>query len=79
MPRKARVDAPGALHHIIARGIERRIDKEVIYVWLEKAKGLRDIISHHYFDLNAEAIYNICQENIDELAQTIKMMIKDLS
>jgi len=24
MPRKARVDAPGALHHIIARGIERR-------------------------------------------------------
>ena len=24
MPRKARVDAPGALHHIICRGIERR-------------------------------------------------------
>ena len=25
MPRKARIDAPGALHHIMARGIERRI------------------------------------------------------
>ena len=24
MPRKVRIDAPGALHHIIARGIERR-------------------------------------------------------
>ncbi len=24
MPRKARIDAPGALHHIIARGIVRR-------------------------------------------------------
>ncbi len=24
MPRKARIDAPGALHHIIFRGIERR-------------------------------------------------------
>jgi REP element-mobilizing transposase RayT len=24
MPRKARIDAPGALHHIIARGIERK-------------------------------------------------------
>jgi REP element-mobilizing transposase RayT len=24
MPRKARLDAPGALHHIIVRGIERR-------------------------------------------------------
>ena len=25
MPRKARIDAPGALHHIICRGIERRV------------------------------------------------------
>jgi len=24
MPKKAGIDAPGALHHIIARGIERR-------------------------------------------------------
>ncbi len=24
MPRKARIDTPGALHHIIVRGIERR-------------------------------------------------------
>ena len=23
MPRKSRIDAPGALHHIIGRGIER--------------------------------------------------------
>jgi len=25
MPRKARIDAPGALHHIIVRGIERKV------------------------------------------------------
>jgi hypothetical protein len=24
MPRKARIDTPGALHHIIAKGIEQR-------------------------------------------------------
>ena len=24
MPRKARIDAPGALHHVIVRGIERK-------------------------------------------------------
>jgi putative transposase len=24
MPRKARIDAPGALHHVIVRGINRR-------------------------------------------------------
>jgi putative transposase len=30
MPRKARVDTPGALHHVIIRGIERKpIFKEI--------------------------------------------------
>jgi len=24
MPRKSRIDAPGSLHHIIARGIDRK-------------------------------------------------------
>jgi hypothetical protein len=24
MPRKVRIDAPGAFHHIIVRGVERR-------------------------------------------------------
>jgi REP element-mobilizing transposase RayT len=24
MPRRSRIDAPGALHHLIVRGIERR-------------------------------------------------------
>jgi len=45
----------------------------------KKAKGMRDIISHHYFDLNAEAIYNVCKNNIPELAQTINKMIRELS
>jgi len=27
MPRKARIDAPGALHHVIIRGIERRSEE----------------------------------------------------
>jgi uncharacterized protein with HEPN domain len=45
----------------------------------KKAKGMRDIISHHYFDLNAEAIYNVCKNNIPELAQTINRIIRELS
>jgi len=28
----------------------------------KKAKGLRDIISHQYFDINVEAIYNVCKK-----------------
>ncbi|MCK4467080.1 MAG: DUF86 domain-containing protein, partial [Desulfobacterales bacterium] len=36
-------------------------------------------ISHQYFDINVEAIYNVCKNNIPELAQTINKMIRELS
>ena len=44
----------------------------------KKVKGMRDIISHHYFDMNAEAIYEVCQGHIDKLEKTIKKMIDDI-
>ena len=43
-----------------------------------KIKGMRDIITHHYFDLNAEAIYDVCQNHIDILSATINQMINDI-
>ena len=42
------------------------------------AKGVRDIISHHYFDIDAEAIFTICKERIPGLIDTITEMITDL-
>jgi len=44
----------------------------------KKAKGLRDIISHHYFDVNAEAIFDVCDTKIKLLADTIAKIIKDI-
>ena len=44
----------------------------------KKAKGIRDIISHHYFETDAEVIYGVCKDHIPKLAQTIKKMIKEL-
>jgi uncharacterized protein with HEPN domain len=41
-------------------------------------KGVRDIISHHYFDLDAEEIYNICETHLSPLHATVKQMIRDL-
>jgi uncharacterized protein with HEPN domain len=38
------------------------------------AKGMRDIISHHYFDLNAEVVFSICQDRIPGLIKTITKM-----
>lgn len=42
------------------------------------AKGMRDILSHHYFDLDANEVFNICQTNIPELATVIRTMIDDI-
>lgn len=38
------------------------------------AKGMRDIISHHYFDLDAEVVYFICKDRIPGLIETITKM-----
>ena len=45
----------------------------------KKAKGMRDIISHHYFETDVEVIYDVCKNHIPELAQTINKMIRELS
>jgi len=45
----------------------------------DKIKGMRDIISHHYFDVDAEVIFDVCKNHIDDLAKTISQIIKDIS
>lgn len=45
----------------------------------KKAKGMRDIISHHYFETDAEVIFDVCKNHIPELAETINKMIRELS
>ncbi len=42
------------------------------------AKGMRDIISHHYFDLNAEAVFIVCDEKISGLKAAIIAIQKEL-
>ena len=42
------------------------------------AKGMRDIISHHYFDLNAEVVFAICMDRIPGLMKTIIKMKESL-
>ncbi len=44
----------------------------------KKIKGMRDIISHHYFDIDAEVIFDVCQNQIVPLVSTIGRMIRDL-
>ncbi len=42
------------------------------------AKGMRDIISHHYFDIDAEEIYNVCETKLSALFKTIQIILDDV-
>ena len=42
------------------------------------AKGMRDVISHQYFDLNAEAVFGICKNHIPGMAAVTQTIINDL-
>lgn len=64
------------------KNIDKLTDKKLLQKynnidWIA-IKGMRDVLSHHYFDINAEAIYNVCIDDIDELYITIQKIITDL-
>jgi uncharacterized protein with HEPN domain len=40
-------------------------------------KGFRDIIAHHYFDIDAEQVFWIVRHNLEQLSTVIKAMIKE--
>jgi len=42
--------------------------KYSIIEW-KKVMGMRDIITHHYFDIDAETVFTVCEERIPELIQ----------
>ena len=44
----------------------------------KSAKGMRDIISHHYFDLDAEAVYSVCKTNLPEMIPVLRQMLTDI-
>ncbi|WP_096046903.1 DUF86 domain-containing protein [Sulfurospirillum diekertiae] len=41
-------------------------------------KGLRDVLSHHYFDINAEILFDVCSTKLCELSSVVKQIMKDL-
>lgn len=44
----------------------------------KKAKGMRDILTHHYSDINAEAVFNTCKDKIPLLRETIHKIIAEI-
>jgi uncharacterized protein with HEPN domain len=44
----------------------------------KKAMGLRDIISHHYFDVDAENIFHICATHIEPMGKVLALIREEL-
>ena len=65
------------------KNIDKITNKELLnqYTNIEwkKIKGIRDILSHHYFDLDANVIFEICTEHTEELLITLKQIRTDLN
>ena len=61
------------------KGVDKLTNKELLTqfskVDWKGAMGIRDIIAHHYFDLDAEIVYNVVKTNLPEMLVTVKEMI----
>lgn len=44
----------------------------------KQVKGVRDVLSHHYFDMDSEVIFEICKNDIDNLLQTTISIMDDV-
>ena len=72
---------------LIAVGEEfKRIDRQTEGALLARypdvewrgVKAVRDVLSHGYFQVDAEQLFDICQNDIPLLIETVRTMIKDL-
>jgi len=41
-------------------------------------KGVRDVISHQYFNIDAEEIFYICSHDLELLRHTVRKIIQDI-
>jgi uncharacterized protein with HEPN domain len=39
--------------------------------------GMRDVLSHHYFDLNADVVYSVCQRDLPAPQHEVDLMLSD--
>ena len=44
----------------------------------KSAKGMRDIITHHYFDIDAEIVFNVIRNKLPLMKVTIQKIINNL-
>ena len=64
------------------KGVDKLSDRKLLPRYPEidwnGAMGIRDIIAHHYFSLDAEIVFIVVMQNLPSLHTVIRKMILDL-
>ena len=64
------------------KGVDKLTDKQLLQnypqVDWKGAMGIRDIIAHHYFDLDAEIVYDVVKNNLPQMLNVVRQIIHDL-
>ena len=64
------------------KGLDKLTDKKLLSFYPEMdwkgVMGMRDIIAHHYFDLDAEIVYDVIKHDLPKLKDVLQQIIDDL-
>ena len=64
------------------KGVDKLTDKKSLSFYPEMdwkgVMGMRDIIAHHYFDLDAEIVYDVIKHDLPKLKDVLQQIIDDL-
>ena len=81
MHKKDMVDAMlGKIEQAIIRILNnsQSIDSYHYYLITPAGMGMRDIIAHHYFDLDAAVVFEVVKNNLPSMLTIIKKMRTEL-
>ncbi len=63
------------------KGVDKLTEKSLLSQYSEVdwkgVMGIRDIIAHHYFDLDAEVVYDVVKNHLPVMLETIRKMISE--
>lgn len=64
------------------KGVDKLTDKKLLFFYPEMdwkgVMGMRDIIAHHYFDLDAEIVYDVIKHDLPKLKDVLQQIVDDL-
>ena len=64
------------------KNIDKLTDNKLLnkypYIDWNGVKGVRDVLSHHYFQIDAEIIFDICEHNLLELLDVVEKIILEV-